>query len=490
VAPTAGTRATERADVAAAALSLALFAYTALRAWLVPLTHDEALTYLGFVRAPWSDILAFRGPYPTNNHLLNTVLVKLCVAVLGVSESTQRLPNVLAHAAYLYFGWRILRRNAPPLAALAGFVLLTTNPFVLEFFALSRGYGLSLGFAMAGLSELSRSFARFDARAEARGLALVGLGIVASLPLVFLLAGAAAAALVLRARDETPRGARGTSAEHVPLIAVCALAALFVLPVVWHVRAELHFGGRLGFWRDSVGSLVWCTLYGTRHGWPLVAALGLLGAVFGARTRADMGQPIVPTSVVAGVLLVGIGVGVSEMAAHVLFGTLFLTGRMAVFHVPLAVLGGVLVLVALLPHPRWGAAARCLLFCAAALSAGHLLRCANLRASYLWWFDADDLEAMALVDTYRSDRALRLGVSWFCQPGLEYYRVTRGMAWLAPLTREPPSAGDDLAFVIAADRPVVERLGFRLVREFPRSGGSLWENPALSSRPDRGARPR
>lgn len=129
--------------------SLAFLIYVIVRAVRVPITIDEAATYLNYVS---SDILAIFRFDSTNNHFLNTLLTKICWALGGPSEFALRLPNLMAYVVFLFFSFRILDRFAKDkIIAISGFFLLNLNPYVLDFFSLSRGYGLSLAFLMAAL---------------------------------------------------------------------------------------------------------------------------------------------------------------------------------------------------------------------------------------------------------------------------------------------------------------------------------------------------
>jgi len=129
-------------------LSGGFFAYAVLRAIRVPFTIDEAQTYIRYLSAAPSAIFDFG---VANNHFLNTLLAKLFSSIFGSGELVLRLPSLLSYALYLYFGFRLLDRFVSPMTAVLGFLLLNLNPYVLDFFSLSRGYGLSLGLTMASL---------------------------------------------------------------------------------------------------------------------------------------------------------------------------------------------------------------------------------------------------------------------------------------------------------------------------------------------------
>lgn len=131
-----------------------LFFYVLYRAWHLSFTHDEGLSY---ELAANGDFFA----YTANNHLLNTWLMALCSRLFGNSELSLRLPNVLLFAVYLFFGSKLLVTEKRKLVFIVfALPLLFLNPFVLDFFAMARGYGLCMGFLMAALYYFLRN--RFE----------------------------------------------------------------------------------------------------------------------------------------------------------------------------------------------------------------------------------------------------------------------------------------------------------------------------------------
>ena len=133
-------------------VSAIVVASTIARAQGMVFTHDESFSYVYHVGASVQAIVQYNiGVAPSNNHLLNTLLMKLAAAVFGVSELALRSPNLLAQWMYLLASFLILRRLSHPIVMLAGFIILNTNPLALDYFALARGYGLSLGFILLSL---------------------------------------------------------------------------------------------------------------------------------------------------------------------------------------------------------------------------------------------------------------------------------------------------------------------------------------------------
>jgi hypothetical protein len=131
------------------AVSLFLVAFEVLRAARATFYFDEANTFLNYLS---SNVLALFNFNSANNHFLNTVLAKLFSAVGGTSELILRLPNLLGFVIYLLFSYLLVDRFIKnKLVAVCGFLWLSLNPYVLEFFSLCRGYGLSLACLMAAL---------------------------------------------------------------------------------------------------------------------------------------------------------------------------------------------------------------------------------------------------------------------------------------------------------------------------------------------------
>lgn len=127
--------------------------FATARAVLVPLTYDEAATYLRYIP---TDVLSVFNFEVATNHFLNTLLTRVSYLVGGDSELVLRVPNLIGYGMYMWCSLLILQRLHHRVIAFAGFTLLNLNLYVLDYFALSRGYGLSLGFLMGTLFFLFR----------------------------------------------------------------------------------------------------------------------------------------------------------------------------------------------------------------------------------------------------------------------------------------------------------------------------------------------
>lgn len=129
------------------AIAAMVFGYVFIRSFTVPLANDEAATFFTFVHT--SDFIPFVSDYwSANNHFVNTLLTWICYQLFGEQEWALRLPNVLAFALFLYFVFKIGTRLNKAWLRWLFWVPLFSAHYIVEFFAYSRGYGLSLAFLM------------------------------------------------------------------------------------------------------------------------------------------------------------------------------------------------------------------------------------------------------------------------------------------------------------------------------------------------------
>lgn len=126
-----------------------LFAYIVIRSITVPITYDEAATFFHYVHV--GKVWPGQAHWDANNHVLNSVLTLLSYKVFGNAEWALRLPNLLAGLLYLFYAFKISFRAESRSLRWALFLSLTLSRFVIEFFSLSRGYGLSMGLFMMAL---------------------------------------------------------------------------------------------------------------------------------------------------------------------------------------------------------------------------------------------------------------------------------------------------------------------------------------------------
>src|SRR5215471_6915403 len=129
--------------------ALFAFLWALARACVQSITIDEADTYLAWVARPnpshWEAA--------SNNHVLNSLLMRLFTSVFGVSHLTVRAPALLGAALYIASVWMLCVALTPALRLQWPlFVCLVYNPFIFDHLVAARGYALALGFLTAALA--------------------------------------------------------------------------------------------------------------------------------------------------------------------------------------------------------------------------------------------------------------------------------------------------------------------------------------------------
>ena len=78
------------------------------KAIIIPITHDEVSTVNYFSKMSIWDIITYKDPIP-NNHILNTLLIKLFATIGGYKTFIVRLPSILSFLLLYFFIVKIVR---------------------------------------------------------------------------------------------------------------------------------------------------------------------------------------------------------------------------------------------------------------------------------------------------------------------------------------------------------------------------------------------
>lgn len=126
-----------------------IWIYLILRAWYVPLVHDEVATFFHYIHK--EKFLPFQAHWDANNHILNSGLSVFFYKLFGHHPLVLRLSNLLffpLYFSYVYMIGTLIRSN------ILTFIFWACMLFphnLIEFFALTRGYGMSMALLMAAI---------------------------------------------------------------------------------------------------------------------------------------------------------------------------------------------------------------------------------------------------------------------------------------------------------------------------------------------------
>lgn len=136
------------------ALALFAAAWIVFRAATQSITLDEANTFLFWVNTPDASHWA---PH-SNNHVLNSLLMRLSVFLAGSSHLALRAPALLGGFLYIGAAYRLTHiLSSGVFHRLLIFTCLVFNPFVMDYLVAARGYGLAAAFYLLALIQLLRN---------------------------------------------------------------------------------------------------------------------------------------------------------------------------------------------------------------------------------------------------------------------------------------------------------------------------------------------
>ncbi|MFA5574186.1 MAG: hypothetical protein WC994_03935 [Brumimicrobium sp.] len=135
-------------NVFSLALFLVLFVYLTLRVFLVGPIHDELATLVHYI-----DYGTFwkNAPIDANNHLLNSFLSKVAYSIFGDNIWAIRLPNLFFFILFFYSTYRITHYLEKKYLKYILLISFSCIPYVLDYFAYSRGYGISMALLITAI---------------------------------------------------------------------------------------------------------------------------------------------------------------------------------------------------------------------------------------------------------------------------------------------------------------------------------------------------
>jgi len=159
------------------ALYATCFFVVLFKAIKIPITHDECATTVHYINYSYWEIMMYPDSWP-NNHILNTLSVKWLTATFAKEQWIVRIPNLIGFWIYAYGIYLFLKLVFKPESKLFlfGALIFVLNFYLIDFFSLSRGYGLSCAFVTISAAYFLKSFLeKKDACVWlAIGLAIIG----------------------------------------------------------------------------------------------------------------------------------------------------------------------------------------------------------------------------------------------------------------------------------------------------------------------------
>lgn len=445
---------------------LGLLWYIIYKASNLSFTHDESYTYLHYVHQGFMDIISYKTPY-TNNHILNTILIKYCEVFFGSSEIALRLPNILAFLIYSAFATLLMYKECPKLL-LPCYLLLVLNPYLLDFFALARGYGLSIGFLMMSIYYLS---SYFNSK-QNKHLILFNIGAFLAVMSNFSLLNYYVAALIvynviqyinLKCNSlNIENGFAFYKLNKTNLIAVMISGMVLYEPLRRiSKKSLLDFGGKIGFITDTVASSIDDLFYEMHvtepyvlilEGFALIVVFFSLALIITKFIKKD-GDFFKAHATLPVVNLTLLSIVIITLIQHIVLGNDFYIHRFALFFYPLFVLNLIFLISYFYNIGFKWVSLFVSTLCAVLLSINLYVN-HNLTYFKDWKYDRDTkLVMLQLIEEHNKlpNKQIRLGINWLFEPSTNFYRYTWNLNWMNPTHRRGINKNDDYLYFFKND---------------------------------------
>jgi hypothetical protein len=203
-----------------------------------PMRFDESATFLHYVNQDWGQLFNYTAP---NNHVLNTLLIKLTTSPWGGHPFAIRLPAFIFGTACIPLVYAVCRRlgGLGHIAALS----LAVHPYFILFSTNARGYSAVVFFSLLFLFFAIRLFKQFDGW-DLFKLALIGsLGLFSIPIMLFPLSGLTLWMLIQLSRNGHPSKVIFYKFLLPFLLFGFLISLSLYLPVIWQTMKHVNSFG-------------------------------------------------------------------------------------------------------------------------------------------------------------------------------------------------------------------------------------------------------
>jgi hypothetical protein len=439
-------------------LGLGIFIFIVVKAAIVQITVDEAYTLTILTKESVWDLVSYKESY-TNNHILHSLLCKLSFAIFGMDQVAGRLPNLLSFVLYFSFVWRYSRRFFTD--DFVGFMFVAVmvgNPYMLDFFSLARGYGLSISLMMTSIYFATRYVVESDKRSLAMSQLFAILSVYAQFALLHFYLGLNFLIFLFEVQKyinskNKSNLLRGVSIQFLSFI---VLGILVYAPFKAILKDnQISYYGSKNIWDDSLVSLISGSLYaqGYFSGATVIVFKNLMVVLFillfinffqeilkgkavpiknnNQNSSSGIDKQNSPTlSLFAFGLLLSI-VFVIVVQFYV-FGTQYVVDRTSLFLYPIIALNIPTLATFFGQKKQWVGRFVAVLF--TVFCTWHIVRSANLINFQEWWFDKNTLEVIKDMKVEyqkrQNGKPIKLNTHCVLQPAFDYYRQEQHLDWL------------------------------------------------------------
>ena len=453
-----------------------VFAYILFKIFNVPITHDEVATTVFYSKTSIWDIIMYENPLP-NNHILNTLLTKLCLFVFGAEDWIIRIPNLLSFILYAIGAYRIVKAILPKdsLFYIPAALLFVASPYVLDFFGLCRGYGMSVAFCTLSVGYVITGFSNFNRKKICYGLTFAMLASYANFTLLVFWAAITLLTWIYFYFDFKKNNSNLIKPTLYLFLSSAAYITLIAIPLYKMQSTEqFEFWTSTGFFNETILPLVHHSKYDSRIfitsdfiAWFSVALL-LFNSIYILIELKKLGSKLdllsKPITIATLIILLTAGINMLQV---LILDTPNLNGRTALFFYPLFIIalissydffknrnlvgfriGFSILMTALLIH--------------------HVVHTSKPYSVREWSYDSNTLKVTEWIYNHSDRGGASLATNWIFNPSFQFYVYVDECSRLdlKPSNREiNPNIGVDYYYIMEEDYPLLKEK-FRPVLKF------------------------
>ena len=424
-----------------------LLVYVIIRAYILTFTHDESLS---FTIVEGSD----NWKYTANNHLLNTFLMSWSNSLFGNSEFSLRLPNVLAFILYLTGCFYLFKTTKSNWLLFFGLTMVLLNPFLIEFFSLARGYGLSLAFMMISIFFLLRNgnhYTSFSLLIKDLAFAslFASLALYANLGMINFYISLL---IVFMLKYVVFKWKQGKNLRSDLQFAGVLIASF--IPIYWGMSRllQLKAAEQLYYGEHSImkgaDSLINASMYVLEDNVVMIAivkivvVLFLFAGVFYIIRQKKYDGPLFVISLLIMFLTLGL------FLEHHLFGAKYPVERTALFFIPILALFIYHLLLdveSTLPKKYM----LTLIVCLTVPMCINFIAGSNFTHTKTWSYDKHTKDAVTLIEEKSKgfNKKVSIGNYWLSEPALNYY-IKRWRLNIQPAKRDELDVSADFIYLL------------------------------------------
>jgi len=444
---------------------ISLSFYTHYRAATLSITHDEGVIYQMISQHSGWQIFNYIIP---QDHMINSLLMKFSCQLFPDTEYTLRLPNLLGHLLYIIFSILLLIKLKNPHLLIAGFVLLNFNPYLLDFFSVARGYGLSVSFMMVSI------YFGFSFILSRKILPMIMSFLFAILSVLTVytllnyfvaLCGIVAIMMLLWWADQRFKSDKKfllTSGIYLIVILISMLLIYLQLKEpLQRVQSEeyIYQAFNSDFYHGTIRPIVFRSIYNSDPKTTVdlvsyslfavyIMALIMMVVMSIRRNFSFKGRLIFFSFILSLIMVLSISL------QYELFNIRFVQNRTATFIIPLMVLTFIGLIEELTLRKKLKIPGLVLVYIVAALFLFNTVKHANFKWYVDWKYDASTREMMHdLCEDAAAMPAkeVKLGIVWLHEPSINFYRKAWHLDWLKKVDRKGYNGDFDYFYVDNAD---------------------------------------